>query len=387
MKSWTSLTRTWATPDVRVHPTRAPTLVVCCAVHSPPPTVVQSITAGRRESHAAPTCRVGAGKAIGSALAENAAASRLRALTLNGAGAGDAALAAFGAALRAQGLSGRAQQPPGLQELSLQESPAATRVGARGLARGIRRAGGWLRRIDLDGAYLEDGDGKTRLRYAEDTWNRRHETGFTGRQPRRPEAGAAAAGARRRLKLVLPMEAQTDEETGERSMRHRREWMVVEEGKEESDSSWGEEVEEGGGGSDDDGSDGGGSGGGDGYSDDEEGGDDGDDDVVNPYALDVRAHFSQPAPRISPTAVTDGHVVLIERQYPSRQPSGFNPVACARAFRTRMIRTTAPQSLPLCFASFASLFIHAGCAAARTQMEFERAAEEDFIRRFMAQRG
>lgn len=112
-----------------------------------------------------------AGVAIATALAQNARASRLHVLCLDDNKLGDGAACALGAALAAQGGSGRMDEG-GLRVLTLSKNLNIGEPGAVGLAMGISVAGGWLQKIDLVPTSIDEA-GRAELYEAAATWGRR----------------------------------------------------------------------------------------------------------------------------------------------------------------------------------------------------------------------
>lgn len=127
----------------------------------------------------------GAGIALALALLENAAHSRLHTLSLDDCDLGDAAAAAFGAALTAQGTfasspaGGGTAGGGGLRRLGLSGNDEIGHAGAFALAGGIRSAGAWLSSVAVSRTRVgREGGGAALLRAAEETWVLRH-----GRKP------------------------------------------------------------------------------------------------------------------------------------------------------------------------------------------------------------
>lgn len=154
-----------------------------------------------------------------SAIADSLAAasdrpSRLRQLDLSSNRFGDAAAAAFGAALAAQGrccspsvsggCGGGAATPVGpcgLTELRLMYTTGKiSHSGALALADGVRKAGAWLRTVGVAPLYGR-GSRAALLRAAKE-WRERHAAAAA-------EAGGAAPPA---LELVIPYEDKEVEE-------------------------------------------------------------------------------------------------------------------------------------------------------------------------------
>lgn len=131
-----------------------------------------------------PTNLAPAGIALALALIENAAHSRLRRLHLGSCGLGDAAAAAFGATLAAQGMAslGRARAADedkdsgGLGFLILDNNNSIGRAGVVALAGGIRQAGAWFRGVSLFQrlCVVEDSPSAGLFREAAEAWRKRH---------------------------------------------------------------------------------------------------------------------------------------------------------------------------------------------------------------------